>query len=175
MAKKKDRTSRGKARTPQRRPSRPPRTPPVDDAADQELLVGLRSALRTGDAADLLSKVSALVEVTTHRRPDPFGSAPTVGGPSLAELVTTFTEHSYAETTAALTAIRLLVPDDVLAARIGRELAGRPADARLADRADRRPCRVGRVADVAHPRGRRQPPARGADAVGSLADRAGLR
>ena len=46
-------------------------------------------------------------------------------GPSLADLVETFIDTPYAETTAALTAIRTLASDEILAARIGRDLADR--------------------------------------------------
>ncbi len=43
----------------------------------------------------------------------------------MAELVETFVATSFTETTATLTALRAMVTDEVLAARIGRELAAR--------------------------------------------------
>jgi hypothetical protein len=74
---------------------------------------------------DLLAIASSLVEVMLHHRSDPFAESDDERT-SLAELVDSFIEHSYAETTAVLTAIRLLVSDELLAARIGRELSRRP-------------------------------------------------
>ncbi len=72
---------------------------------------------------DLLAIVSGFLEVTDPRSRDPF--APDEQRTSLADLVESFIETPYAETTAALTAVRALVPDEVLAARIGRGLEGR--------------------------------------------------
>jgi hypothetical protein len=81
--------------------------------------------LRSDDPMDLLAIASSLVEVMLHHRSDPFAESDDERT-SLAELVDSFIEHSYAETTAVLTAIRLLVSDELLAARIGRELSRRP-------------------------------------------------
>jgi hypothetical protein len=67
--------------------------------------------------------VSGLLEVTDPRSRDPF--APEEGRTTLADLVESFVGTPYAETTAALTAVRVLTTDDVLAARIGRALAQR--------------------------------------------------
>ena len=73
---------------------------------------------------DLLAIASSLIEVMLHHRPDPFAEREE-NRPNLTELIDSFVDHSYAETTAALTAIRTLVADELLAARIGRELARR--------------------------------------------------
>lgn len=72
---------------------------------------------------ELLAVVSGLLEVTDPRNRDPF--ARDEGRAGLADLVESFLETSYAETTAALTAIRTLATDELLAARIGRELGTR--------------------------------------------------
>ena len=81
--------------------------------------------MRSDDPMDLLAITSSLLEVMLHHRPDPFAED-AAERPSLAELVDSFVDHSYAETTAVLTTIRLLAPDELLAARIGRELSRRP-------------------------------------------------
>jgi hypothetical protein len=79
--------------------------------------------LRSGEPLDLLAIVSGFLEVTDPRRRDPI--APDEQRTSLAELVESFVGTPYAETTAALTALRALGTDEVVAARIGRELASR--------------------------------------------------
>jgi len=114
---------RGQGRQPQRRPrtSQPARGP--HGAQEQQLFQSLRAALRSGEPMELLAIVSGLLEVTDPRSRDPF--APDEQHASRAELVESFVGTPYAETTAALTAIRALVSDEVLAARIGRELETR--------------------------------------------------
>jgi hypothetical protein len=87
------------------------------------LFQSLRRALRSDEPLDLLAVVSGLLEVTDPRSRDPFAREERQTG--LAELVESFVGTSYAETTAALMAMRALVPDEVMAARIGRELATR--------------------------------------------------
>lgn len=80
--------------------------------------------MRSDNPLDLLTFVSSLLEVTDPRSRDPF--ARNEQRTSLVELVETFIGTPYAETTAALTALRALaVKDDVLALRIDRELAAR--------------------------------------------------
>ncbi len=121
MPKKKD--GRGRGRQPQRRhPTSRSVNRPVS-AQEQELLLSLRAALRSGEPLDLLAIISGFLEVTDPRSRDPF--APDEPRTGLAELVESFAGTPYAETTAALIAIQALVTDDVLAARIGRELQGR--------------------------------------------------
>ena len=72
---------------------------------------------------ELLAMVSGFLEVTDPRSRDPF--APDEPRTSLSDLVESFVGSPYAETTAALTGVRALVTDGVLAARIGRELEAR--------------------------------------------------
>ena len=67
--------------------------------------------------------VSGFLEVTDPRSRYLF--TPDEQRAGLDDLVESFTGTPYAETTAAFTAIRALVPDEVLAARIGRELEAR--------------------------------------------------
>jgi len=93
----------------------------MDGPEDQALFQGLRAALRSGEPLDLLAVVSGLLEVTDVRSRDPFSPDEQAAG--LDELVESFVGTSYAETTAALTALKAIAPDDNLAARVGRELA----------------------------------------------------
>ncbi|HMI32572.1 MAG TPA: hypothetical protein VK499_00410, partial [Propionibacteriaceae bacterium] len=116
MAKKKHGRGRGRQQQRRHNPVRP-----AHGAQDQQLFQGLRSALRSGEPLDLLAVVSGFLEVTDPRSRDPF--ARDEQRTSLAELVESFVGTPYAETTAALTATRAMVADEVLAARIGRELA----------------------------------------------------
>ena len=118
MAKKKHGRGRGRQQQRRHNPVRP-----AHGAQDQQLFQGLRSALRSGEPLDLLAVVSGFLEVTDPRSRDPF--ARDEQRTSLAELVESFVGTPYAETTAALTATRAMVADEVLAARIGRELATR--------------------------------------------------
>jgi hypothetical protein len=114
---------RGSARQPQRRPVAPRPAPLTDDPQEQQLLQGLRATLRSGDPLALLAIVSGFLEVTDPRSRDPFSRDEQRLG--LSDLVESFIGTPYQETTAALTAIRALVADEVLATRIGRELATR--------------------------------------------------
>ena len=100
----------------------PTRPEPASSTEDQALIQSLRRALRSGPL-DFLAIVSGFLEMTDPRRRDPF--APDIPRPTLDDLVESFVGTSYAETTAALTALRVLVHDEVMAARIGRELAVR--------------------------------------------------
>jgi hypothetical protein len=118
VAKKKHGRGRGRQQQRRHNPVRP-----AHGAQDQQLFQGLRSALRSGEPLDLLAVVSGFLEVTDPRSRDPF--ARDEQRTSLAELVESFVGTPYAETTAALTATRAMVADEVLAARIGRELATR--------------------------------------------------
>lgn len=121
MPKKKP--GRGRGRQPQRRhrTSQPARQP--HGAQEEQLVQSLRAALLSGGPLDLLAIVSGLLEVTDPRSRDPFAADEQRA--SLADLVASFMGTPYAETTAALTAIKALVADEVLAARVGRELEAR--------------------------------------------------
>ncbi len=119
---KKKKHGRGRGRQPQRRPTSQPARQP-HGAQEQQLFQSLRAALRSGEPLDLLAIVSGFLEVTDPRSRDPF--APDEQRAGLADLVESFAGTPYAETTAALTAIKALATDEVLAARIGRELEDR--------------------------------------------------
>ena len=84
----------------------------------------LRRALRGSEPLDFLAVVSGLLEVTDPRRRDPF-SAGDDARTTVDNLVESFIGTPYAETTAALTAIRAMTTDEMMAARVGRELATR--------------------------------------------------
>lgn len=129
--KKRGRGGRGTPRTPrttQRRTLRPVPDPPEhDESADPDLLVDLRAALRSDDPMTLLGAVSGILEVTLHRRSNPFADDHADGGqaPTLSDMVDSFIGYPCAETTATLTVIRALVNDELMGARIARELAQR--------------------------------------------------
>lgn len=114
----------GRGRQPQRRHLR--RVPvPVrtgNGAEQQELFQSLRRALRSEEPLEFLDMVSGLLEVTDPRSRDPFSPEQR---PGIEALVESFVGMPYAETTAALTAIKALTADEVLAARIGNELEAR--------------------------------------------------
>ena len=80
--------------------------------ADQLLFQTLRRALRSGEPLDLLSAVGGFLEVTDPRNVDPFAPADQPPRVSLDDLVESFAGTPYAETTAALTAMRAVVPDE---------------------------------------------------------------
>ncbi len=122
MSKKK--RERGHRREPQRRLRSVPTHPAGEDRAeDQDLFQHVRAALRSDEPLDLLALVSGLLEVTDPRGRDPFGGDPE--RPGLDHLVESLVGTPYAETTAALTVIRAMVPDEVLAAGLGRALRER--------------------------------------------------
>ncbi len=96
---------------------------PGHGAEDQQLFQTLRTAVRSGEPLEFLALVSGFLEVTDPRSRDPF--AQDEGRPGLDDLIESFIGTPYAETTAALTAIRALVADEVQIARIDRELETR--------------------------------------------------
>lgn len=116
---------RGRGRQPQRRHARPApsRTGPGQHAEDQDLFQSLRRTLRSGEPLEFLATVSGLMEVTDPRNAEPIPGHER--RPTLQDLVESFAGTPYAETTAALTAIRALTADELLAARIGKELESR--------------------------------------------------
>lgn len=116
---------RRRGNRPRHRPqvARKPIGPP-DSGADQPLIRELRQALRSDSPLDLLATVSGLLEVTDARSVDPFREDDR--HTTRAELLESFLGTSYAETTAALTVMQALLPDELAAARIRRELATRP-------------------------------------------------
>ncbi len=101
----------------------PPQRDHDDSGREQLLMQGLRRALRGAEPLEFLEIVSGLLEVTDPRSRDPF--ARSEQRVSLDDLVESFGGTSYAETTAALTAMHAMTADEVMAARIGRVLATR--------------------------------------------------
>lgn len=83
----------------------------------------MRSALRSGDPLDLLAMISGFLEVTDPRNRNPFDTEQR--RPTFDELLESLLDTPFAETTAALTAMRVLVPDKFTAARITRALETR--------------------------------------------------
>lgn len=102
----------------------PYRRPPDDEP---DLLDDVAGALRSDEPLDLLSFVSTLVSAIDRRSHVTFGpDAVDVDElPTLAGLVDTFLDVEAVETSALLAVIRALTVDEVLRARIGRELLRR--------------------------------------------------
>lgn len=120
MSKKSGRGRRGKQQ-PQRRPVREPVAHTGEDPAEQVLLQGLREALRSDEPIDLLTSVSGMLAATAPRRTGPVERSEEEG-PNQSDLIASFLGTSFAETTAALHVIRAFGSDEVMDARIGREL-----------------------------------------------------
>ncbi|MFN8030538.1 MAG: hypothetical protein U0Q10_09395 [Dermatophilaceae bacterium] len=110
-------------RTPNRSATRgrpPVRTHTAMRPEDQELIQGIRTAMRAEPLAlaDLMSSVLDAL--------DPNSVTPgLVDKPTLTQLVESFIDVPLAETTAALMVIATLTSDELLAARIRREIDGR--------------------------------------------------
>lgn len=83
----------------------------------------LRRALRDPEPISLLMAVSGMLTAVDGRRADPLDRTPVKA--TLDTLVASFVGVNVAETTAALTVLAALVPDDQLVQRIDRELSGR--------------------------------------------------
>ena len=117
---------RGKRRRkpPRRDATRRPATSPSNAARaeDQPLIGGFREALRTPDGIGMLETMGAVVESTRQDNPTIREPAAPV---DLSQLVHSFIEIDIAETTAALYVLAAYTEDDVLRARMRRELRGR--------------------------------------------------
>ncbi|MDR6172939.1 hypothetical protein QE364_001640 [Nocardioides zeae] len=96
----------------------------IPDAEGQELFRALQRALASGRPLDLLVSVGSLLDSIDERNADPARAL----GPSLADLVLSFVDTPYAETTAALLVLRELHPVLPHADRVAAEL-GRRDDA----------------------------------------------
>jgi len=103
--------------------------PTVDEAPrthqpeDQQLILGLRKALRSDHPVDFLGAVSSIMAAADPREHNPFShDEPHV---DLEQLLESFVGVDIAETTAALTVIHSFVSDELAAARIGKELTRR--------------------------------------------------
>ena len=112
-----------RGRQPQRRPVRPLPPPRDDDILGADALEGLRAAWRSDDPYDLLMAASTVVVYADPRLRRALHADD--DRPSLAAVVDAFTATSYAETTAVLYLLRVLVTDEALVSRIDRELARR--------------------------------------------------
>ncbi len=98
-------------------------------SAEPDLLADVRRALADRHPLSLLSLVSTLLCVTDSRRNHPFArpDAPDLAALTREELVATFLDAPAAETSALLAVIAEMAgDDDVLRARIRRELTARP-------------------------------------------------
>jgi Domain of unknown function (DUF6398) len=96
---------------------------------EPDLLADVRHALADPNPLSLLSMVSTLLCVTDSRRSHPFArhDAPDLAALTREELVRTFLDVPVPETSALLAVIAEMAgDDDVLRARIRRELAARP-------------------------------------------------
>lgn len=102
--------------------AREPRPHRIPDAEGQELFQALRRALASEQPLDLLVSVGSLLASIDERDHD---ATRALGGPSLADLVLSFVDTPYAETTAALHALRVLVPSLPHAERVDAELTER--------------------------------------------------
>lgn len=124
MSKKNRRRSTQKGRGPARRASQARRR----NSAEPDLLADVRRALADRHPLSLLNYVSTLLCVTDTRRSHPFASPddPDMRALTREELVRTFLDVPVPETTALLAVIAEMAGDDVLRARIRRELATRP-------------------------------------------------
>jgi hypothetical protein len=147
MSKRNRRHSPKKARRPARRTARAQQ----QTSAEPDLLADVRRALTDPNPLSLLTYVSTLLCVTDSRRNHPFARPdPTPGGLTREELVGTFVDVPIPETTALLAVIAEMAGDDVLRARIRRELAVRPKvepawPAQLSETATYRAVRVSHV------------------------------
>lgn len=96
---------------------------PAEDAQAAELFQQIRQALRSKEPLDLLMTVSGLLSVTDTRQVKlPGEDEPRI---ALPVLVDSFIWADYAETTAVLTIMEVLVDDAALRERIQQALAGR--------------------------------------------------
>ena len=125
MSKRKPRRRTEERRRPARRATRARQ----HTSAEPDLLADVRRALADPDPLSLLSMVSTLLCVTDTRRAHPFASPddPDLAALTREELVRTFLDVPIPETTALLAVIAEMAgDDDVLRARVRRELAERP-------------------------------------------------
>jgi hypothetical protein len=98
-------------------------------SAEPDLLADVRRAISDPNPLSLLDYVSALLCVTDTRRNHPFAQpdAPDLAALTREELIRTFLDVPSPETSALLAVIAEMAgDDDVLRARIRRELAARP-------------------------------------------------
>ncbi|MHA6669672.1 hypothetical protein ACX3O0_12465 [Homoserinimonas sp. A447] len=114
---------RTSTRQPGRRPPRPSAGSDRVELPELELLAGLDDALREPHPMAFLLRASALGSVLDPREQDPFASAE--DQPSLPELFEMFLETGHRQTDALLLVLARMQDDELLAARIRREVAER--------------------------------------------------
>ena len=122
-------TNRRRRAEKRRRPARRATRVRQHTSAEPDLLADVRCALADPDPLILLSMVSTLLCVTDTRRAHPFAQpdSPDLAALTREELVRTFLDVPAPETSALLAVIAEMAgDDDVLRARIRRELAARP-------------------------------------------------
>jgi len=109
-----------------------PRTGPApwpDDGSSGELdlLGAVRDALQQPDPLPLLATASTVLAVADPRSADPFAQlrGEDATGPDLHELLSSFIEVEVVETSALLAALAELLPDQLAARRLQREVARR--------------------------------------------------
>lgn len=141
---KSNRQRRAAKRRPAARQLRPKQREP-------DLFDKVRAALADPDPLHLLSYVSTLLAALDQRNDGPFGRSDSdADRPTTEQLAAMFIDVAIPETTALLTVIAEVSGDELLRARIGRELANRPAVApdwlaNLADTEVYRAVRIGHV------------------------------
>lgn len=95
-----------------------------DEAADQQLIRSFREALRADHPVAMLEAVSAIMTALDPRRRNPF-TREEEPGVTISELADSFVHVDIAETTAALTVIAVLTPDELLTTRLRKAVASR--------------------------------------------------
>jgi Domain of unknown function (DUF6398) len=122
-------TNRRRTAKKGRRPARRSARVRQHTSAEPDLLADVRLAMADPDPLSLLSLVSTLLCVTDTRRNHPFAppDTPDLAALTREELVGTFLDVPAPETSALLAVIAEMAgDDDMLRARIRRELAARP-------------------------------------------------
>jgi hypothetical protein len=122
-------TNRRRRAEKRRRPARRTARARQHTSAEPDLLADVRRALTDPNPLSLLSYVSTLLCVTDSRRNHPFArpDVPDLAALTREDLVATFLDVPAPETSALLAVIAEMAgDDDVLRARIRRELAARP-------------------------------------------------
>lgn len=107
---------------PQTQQQRPDRG--IADPQEAQLIADVRRAMRMDHPIDLLALVSAMLAALEPRRATPFAQ-PSTAHVSRADLFASFLDVRLSETSAILSVVAAMVEDELLRARIDRELAAR--------------------------------------------------
>ena len=120
-------TNKSRRDEKRRRAARQQRRDRQHPSAEPDLIADIRSAIVDPDPLSLLTYVSMLLYVTDPRRKHPFADPDAPEAMGREELIGTFIDVPIDETTALLAVLSEMVgDDDILRARIRRELAMRP-------------------------------------------------